>query len=597
MAVADLNSAELKPYKAALVVRVADGEELSANQVLKKIKKILGLKATDKFRKVVGQGTDTEPESAFVRYEDRRQVPWARFALFDKVNHLVVVIRKGNWVAIHMTETSRRLTIAKAMRDGKLGSLSPVSSGQLKAAFIKGRARTLWLRGTHRSSAHKADTKVLGGRDLAGALDPIGDQSYRYTAARCEPDNDAIGQVMGLAVDHSRFWVGPSGDWQEFESSIVATLDELGRTEGADEEPLPILAAAKSNLDDVNGAYDVAVTPPELVLMGPVLDSTQAEIVASMEQLAFATHFEITDADGTTLTATVSYQGEPMGEVEIRFRQVGDEIEADVSGQPVSAAHREDFNQLLGSIRDPDTLTVYFESGHTIQSRQAFSLRHRDLAFDGWTWVPFDAEWELDREKPRAGLDAIGDGDRSLFSWVLEQWATVAGAEPGGWLACDDRPGETADFLHLDDSGEVPTLTLIHAKGAHSSGLGRGIAVVPYETVSAQAIKNIRHLDTELARGNLLSGIVPAGLELLAWENGASRSREQFVERLGTLGANFRRRVVIVQPHVRKQLVDEVRADPNHTQLSRLRQLDTLLNGVAADCRSAGAEFVVVSST
>ncbi len=143
----------------------------------------------------------------------------------------------------------------------------------------------------------------------------------------------------------------------------------------------------------------------------------------------------------------------------------------------------------------------------------------------------------------------------------------------------------------------MPILTLIHVKGAKSASQTREIAVVPYETVCAQAIKNLRHLDAVLASGNLLSGTIPVELELSAWENGEDRSRAQFVQRLDALGANFGRRVVIVQPHVCKNLVASIRADPEHSQTPRLRQLDTLLHGVAASCQSAGAELLVVGST
>lgn len=55
-------------------------------------------------------------------------------------------------------------------------------------------------------------------------------------------------------------------------------------------------------------------------------------------------------------------------------------------------------------------------------------------------------------------------------------------------------------------------------------------------------------------------------------------------------------RVVIVQPHIREPLLTQVRADNNHPQLARLRRLDTLLNGVAANCQSVGAEFAVVGA-
>src|SRR5262249_53911917 len=146
------------------------------------------------------------------------------------------------------------------------------------------------------------------------------------------------------------------------------------------------------------------------------------------------------------------------------------------------AGEEQEFAEVLSMVRDPEILTVYFDSGHTVQSRQTFSVRYRDFPFDGWAWVDFGTSWDVEQEKPPAGVPVGSSGDPSLFSWLSQKWPHGAGLEGGrGWLACDDRPGETADFLHIDESGDVPILTLIHAKGAKSSSNSRGLAVVPYE--------------------------------------------------------------------------------------------------------------------
>lgn len=588
-----LSEEELKPYQAVLLAE-AHPEAPSAATVMRKLKKALKVKKRDTGRKLIASGGATEPESAFVRYEDRRQVSWATVPILDKVNHLAVVVAKGNWVAIHCTETSRRNTIMRALRRGELGPLRPVRSGHLKAAFMKGPARTLWMRGTHRSTPSKADTKVLGGRDLAPALDPLGDQSYSYTAARCVPKNEAIGEVMGLAVEQSRAWVGSSDDWWEFATVIEAMLDALEETAGESTEPLPVLAVAQTNLQNVEAAYDLAIAPPELLSLGPVLDAAEATHLAELEKLAFGTKFEVQSSTHTSLTAEVFRQGNPLGSVELDFEEGEEEILLAARGSSASG-RKQEFDEVLQGLRDPETLTVYFESGHTIQNGKAFTVRHRDIPFTGWSWVPFGTSWAVDREKPEGGASSIGT-ETSLFDWVLAEWATFMGAQQGGWLACDDRPGETADFLHIDESSLVPILTLVHVKGAKSTSDRRGIAVVPYETVCAQAIKNLRHLDAVLAGNELLSGTIPQGLEFASWQNGNPCARGDFIQRLDELKTNFARRVAIVQPHVRKSLVDEIRSEQEHAQASRLRQLDTLLHGVAANCQSAGADLVVVGA-
>lgn len=588
-----LEAGELKPYQ-AVVLAEADSEAPAAAVVMRKLKRALKVKARDTGRKLIASGGTQEPDAAFIRYEDRRQVPWATVPILDKVNHLAVVVVKGRWVAIHCTETSRRNTIQRALRKGKLGPLRAVRAGHLKAAFMRGPARTLWMRGTHRSVASKADTKVLGGRDLAPALDPLGDQSYRYTAARCEPKNAGIGDVMGLAVDQSRGWVGSSEDWAEFVGVILAMLDALAATAGETSEPLPVLATTQTNLEDVDGAYDVAIAPPELLMMGPVLDAAEAAHLAEMEKLAFGTQFEVQSSTNTSLTAEVLRHGQPLGILELGFEEGEEEIVLSSTGSPQSG-REEEFSEVLEGVQEPEALTVYFESGHTIQSGRAFSIRHRDIPFTGWSWVPFGNSWAIEQEKPEAGVAAIGT-EISLFDWVLAEWAPLIGASQGGWLACDDRPGETADFLHIDESSAVPVLTLVHVKGAKSASANRGIAVVPYETVSAQAVKNLRHLDAVLAASQLLSGTIPTSLNFASWRDGQSCERAEFTSRLDELGTNFARRVAIVQPHVRQGLVEEIRPEPEHAQAPRLRQLDTLLHGVAANCQSAGADLIVVGS-
>lgn len=591
----EIKAEELRPYQAAIVAQVDPEAAVTAEAVMKELKKILEIKVRDKGRKIVASGEASNPDSAFVRYEDRRQVPWAKTTILDKVNHLVVVLVKGNWVAIHCTESSRRDRITRALRRRELGPLMPARAGHLKAAFMKGHARTLWMRGTHRSTSYKADTKVLGGSDLAPALDPLGDQSYRYTAARCEPKNDQIGDVMGLAVDQSRLWVGRSEDWFEFEAVMGAVLDTLEETAGSSVEPLPVLAATQTDLQDVEGPYDIAIAPPEMLMMGPVMDSAEAAQLADMERLAFGTQFEVLAASENGLRARVLQQGTAIGEIDLEFREGEDEIEVIPSGTAQSGYH-EEIQDIVQQLQEPEALTIYFESGHTIQSGQAFAVRHRDIPYTGWNWFAFGSSWEVAREKPAGGLAAIGT-ETSLFDWVLASWPQVTGSANGpGWLACDDRPGETADFLHIEEANGINVLTLIHVKGAKSAAAGRGIAVVPYETVAAQAIKNLRNLDAVLAAGELLGGTIPEGLEFACWHNGEGRARNDFIEQLDNLGTNIARRVAIVQPHVQRHLVEEVRHSPEHAQASRLRQLDTLLHGVAANCQSAGADLIVVGS-
>ena len=66
---------------------------MTAEQLMRKLKKVLKVKARDTGRRVVASGGVNNPDSAFVRYEDRRQVSWASVPVVDKVNHLTLIRR------------------------------------------------------------------------------------------------------------------------------------------------------------------------------------------------------------------------------------------------------------------------------------------------------------------------------------------------------------------------------------------------------------------------------------------------------------------------------------------------------------------------
>jgi hypothetical protein len=600
----ELRSDQLRPYLSILLAEVDDDDTdvtINSQYLLKRLRRLLGIRSQSGSRRIRSQGE--ADGAAFVHYTQTTGVPWTTLSLTNAHQQLALVLVHGRWVAIATTENVSA-KIQKAIREKRkrtrpLGNLKLITPGHLKAAFMRGRARTLWLRGMHRPTSFKADTKVLGGSDLEPALDPLADQTYRFTAARAEPGDAAIADVMGVAVDQSRVWVGPSEDWDAFRDVVVAILERLDASVGVTAHPLPALASTVADLDDLSGAYDIAITPPELLTVGPLLDPAEAADLAALEEIAFATTFSITATNGAALQAQVARSGQRLGEVEIGFAKAGEEIETSVLGT-AEAGREADFEQIRELLHKPEGITVYYDSGHAIQHRRAYSVSHRDLPFSSWSWVDFgSSSWAVEREKPAGGIAKTGTAtDTSLFDWVFAEWpqgAGVAGAR--GWLACDDRPGETADFLHIDESGAIPTLTLIHVKGAHSASDQRQISVVPYETVCAQAIKNLRHLDQVLAREEMLSGTIPAAIGMAAWRDGSQITRNDFLDRLDQLGTNMRRRVVIAQPHVRKSLLEDVRAQgAGHPQLPRLRRLDALLLETASACQSAGAAFLVVAA-
>src|SRR5439155_17015050 len=124
----------------------------------------------------------------------------------------------------------------------------------------------LWLSGIHTRTSMKADSKVLSGSDLRDALDPLGDQSYYFTAARSLSDVGTRNLIVGLSPRRSRVWVGPSRDWEECARTItdlLTTLEAVEGSERSDETPIPVLAGPLTSAADVRGAFDVSVVGPE----------------------------------------------------------------------------------------------------------------------------------------------------------------------------------------------------------------------------------------------------------------------------------------------------------------------------------------------
>jgi hypothetical protein len=288
-----------------------------------------------------------------------------------------------------------------------------------------------------------------------------------------------------------------------------------------------------------------------------------------------------------------------LGDIEVVVGiATGGETRAAVDVLNAATGKDAELEDVAEQLRDPNVLTIHYDSGHVVMNRQVFAVRHRDQPFTGWAWADF-AQYDVGQEKPDKLTDLGIKKQKSLFDWMVAEWSSLmGGAAKSGWLACDDRAGETADFIHLDESSSVPILSLIHVKSAHSRKVTRGISVVAYETVGSQAVKNLRHLDTMLLSPTLEGGSTKLIVKLV-WENGKPRTRGRFVNHLKSLNANYKRRVVIVQPHILQSRLNAVRTGTPKlaADVNRCRQLDTLLLGFQANIRGLGAEFIVVGDS
>ncbi len=522
-------------------------------------------------------------------YREERQCSWtAQPGVADNLGHLVLVLRRKDVVAIHCSDPRMRDRILGEIKtDGALATILHITSAKLNKAFVTGtRPRTMWLVGIHRRTSTKADGKVLTGVDLRDALDPLEDQSYQFSSIRCS--SDLAGVPIGVSPRRSRIWAGSSEDWPDFRRTVERILEHLASTAGNDAAPLPVLAASEPG--DPSGAFDVALIPDELFGSDPDLD---ADARAEMEAISDHTLLEVINRSGADFAARVSLAGHVLGEltVEVDASDPG-HVVLDIGGAAASSEVEDIFKEIRSRVRRKSWLKVRYESGHTISDGALFAMRYRDMPFTGFLWANL-RDCDVTQEKP-SQLSEIGQ-QRSLFCWIQRFWPSVrADILPHrGWLVCDDGSMEIADFIHLDLSHSPPQLSLIHVKASKSDLKNRPISVSPFEVVTGQAVKNIRHLDQLLLADGLRRGLGKR-ISNLVWHDGIQSTRAAMVEALSGLGANYGRQVVILQPQITHVALTHAREHSRSQDAARLRQLDTLLIGASAACRNVSAAFFVI---
>jgi hypothetical protein len=590
------NLEEIRPFKSLLLASVKQGGALQTHVDAVVDDTLTMLAARDRVTVQHREPARTTDglTVGFVHYRETRRAAWtADERISDTFNHLVVVCRRHRQVAIYASDSRFRSAMSRRFRDSEslpgLGTLEEIDPLLLNAVFVRGPTRTLWLSGMHRRTSVKADTKVLSGVDLRDALDPLGDQSYYFSAARSQVK---IGGVpVGVTPRKSSIWAGTTSAWTEFRDFVVRLLGELESAVGREEAPLPVLAIPEIKASILGEAYEVGLQPPELLADDP---SIGAEERQEMERWAFKARFEIVDSTGSGLTAEVFLDDERLGTLVFEVEASNPaRVAWSVTGTPASAAVAEELAAAQQHCEKASWLTVRYDSGHAVSDGAVFKTRFRDLPFRGFVWVDL-AGFEVGREKP-GKLDAIGT-DTSLFDWVQRNWPNVdgTGGMPGGWLACDDGAMEIADFIHLDENTSPPTLALIHVKASNSSRPERKISVAPYEVVVAQAVKNLRHLDSELLAEGLRSGMSHR-VGKLVWHDRERSDRAQMLSALGALGTNYQRRLVVFQPQVTKARHDAARSGGETLEFRRLQQLDSLLLGADADAHALGAPFTVLA--
>jgi len=301
----------------------------------------------------------------------------------------------------------------------------------------------------------------------------------------------------------------------------------------------------------VQQPYDIAIVVPELALTGIAPNDGDERW---LQQFSDAARFEVYAQDGSpNFEADIYWGDERLGKLGYQFEErAGGNVRLNVQKREWGE------HALFGICRNPDYLTIYFDTGHTFSRGHFYKTQFRDVRFVDWRWVNMAQNGiDIRREKPvdgrRFAAENIGeDDDISLFGLVARHWPDLEGrGAPTGWLVCDDGSMESADFIHLDNTSPNLHLTLIHVKGSHSVGADRGMSVSDYEVVVGQAVKNLRHIDRGLLIDKLETN-KETQLRDAVWFNGERQhNRDGVLAALAAAGSKIEKTVVVLQPRVR----------------------------------------------
>lgn len=219
-----IDLAQLKPYKSLIITKGRSDVALTSlvNEILDDLVECLEIGSTPK-RQLVNRFDVFESKNltiGILYYREECQPSWTfEVSIQDTINHLIIICAQRQYVSIFLSDPKRKHQVMnEILQEGDHGlkSLGIISQGLLNAAFVKGPTRTLWLSGTHRQTSIKPDNKILSGLDLRDALDPLGDQTYHFTTARCVPVPSVIPEPIGISPRKSQVWTGPSKTWDDW---------------------------------------------------------------------------------------------------------------------------------------------------------------------------------------------------------------------------------------------------------------------------------------------------------------------------------------------------------------------------------------------
>lgn len=556
--------------------------------------------------------------SSVLHYSETRRPAWyLGSGTMDRLNQIVAISGYDKLVSITFSDPAARNSVVREIKQstkGPFGVLKILSNSDTQKALVENEVRTLWLNGTHRQSVIKPDSKQLSGLELESAMDPLDDQSYFFSSIRSTLEDkelavDGRNAVVGTSPGHGRFWIGPTSDWLEFSNRMKLLLTHVGKKlsgEKVAQKPLEMLAQPINSLKGVQAPYGVSLIVPE----SQVVDADAKNDERWFQQFADAVTFKLATKDATPdFDADVFWGDQKLGRLSYEF-EARNGIDIGLKIQTIEWAKDSDRDIAFRKIcTRPSNTTIYFDTGHTYSRGHVYETKFRDPKFGHWSWVKMAIDSiAFGKEKPNKddskAFDAakIGnDDDDSLFGLVARNWPNLRNrGQAVGWLICDDGAMESADFIHIDDEKTTPKISLIHVKGSGNKKNNRKISVSDYEVVVGQAVKNVRYLDQNNLRDKLASN-TDARLADAVWHNGVRQTdRTGIIKVISELGSNYTTEVFILQPRVRKSVWQTTmkkieNGDAGSPEVLRLKQLDALLQGAAADCFAVNAQFTVIA--
>lgn len=550
--------------------------------------------------------------------------------LFDKTNELILICHQNSYVAIYCSNSEHRRAIssvigksAAATNYQKLSSLKKISAAHLTSAFLENeQLKAMWLAGTHKSVQVKADSKVLSGKDLKYALDPLGDSTYLAAAARSS--------TAGVSLKGSGIWTKPYSSLTEFATGASAVLAKISAKSGQN-AVLPVLANELHTFSGVGSAFDFELAPIEILksssdqqLVSNIVDHVDFSLVPFLGLPCPAGGFGLKVSDissALTPTPSISHDIEPKfsttSPTELEFS-----INLPAGG---ASGNSEWIAKAVTMLQErADLFRVFYDSGHTISAGHLAVSVPKDRNFTGWKWVDFTkpmsggivAPVSVDKEKPNGNdlsLIWTDPNEDSLFSWFISTVSDPVSSSSLGlpqlnsnlndvWVFCDDDAGEVADFVHIHvPNNAPPKICLVHIKGARSASANREMVAGPFEVVCGQAVKNVRYIDAEMIRGRIGHRIQDPQRPIWNAPNVIGQSpagcRNTFAGVLSNIGANAKYQIIVVQPQVTASAFAKPRnAVGAANPLLGAIQLRSLLFGAENSCRAVGAEFFVTGA-